>query len=61
MCSTKDWYACATNEIHRFVHSNWQLWWNGIDMFYYISVLVCITVWQYCNQAELQYHVQQQN
>jgi len=26
MCSTKDWYARATSAIHRFVHSNWQLW-----------------------------------
>ena len=40
------WYARAANAIHRFVHSNWQLWWNPIDVFYYIAVLVFIIVWQ---------------
>jgi len=27
-----------------FVHSNRQLWWNPIDVFYYITVLVCIQI-----------------
>ena len=28
-----DMHVHATNAIHRFVHSNWQLWWNAIDVF----------------------------
>ena len=38
-------YARATNEIHRFVHSNWQFWYNPINVFYYISTVVCTIVW----------------
>ena len=42
------------------LHSNWLLWSNPIDVFYYIAVLVYIQIQYYWKQAEPQHHVQQQ-